>query len=546
MPENNVDALLSRAYWSSNVIGYFFADSLGDYRYRYPLFVYGFQPVGGSHQNAVRNILEGTYRPTSAFESYMTLSSVEAVANITLYSTGTSPSEIAIGRTTLLDRSLAYYPDPTWSDTRAGDVWLASNITNAPFGSFQYYTIMHELGHALGLKHGHEPAANNPAVLTPDRDSIEFSVMTYRTYVGDPHEHFGDATSPQTLMMYDIAALQHIYGANFTTNNTDSYYIWDPSSGGAYVNGVEVGRGSSVFMTVWDGGGIDTYDFSFYGQEMVVDLTPGGWSRFSDAQLAYLGDSQFARGNVFNALQYQGDPRSLIENAVGGNYSDSITGNSADNRLFGGLGNDTLAGGAGYDTLEGGGGDDWMDGGPNGDVFLGGDGWDTVSYLSAAEGAVTVDLTTGQNWGDAYGDVLIDIESVRGSNFGDFLISRPQGAHLYGERGDDYLFGKGGSDGLFGGEGNDTLDGGGGADWLIGNAGRDTFLIRAGTSGALIADFAPDETIVLSQTSIASFSALVNAASQVGADIVVAATGIQFRIANYMLANLAADDFQFA
>ena len=545
MPEINVDALLSGSYWSSNVIGYFFADSLGDYRYRNPLFVYGFQPVGASHQNAVRNILEGTYRPISGFESYMMLTSVEAVANITLYSTGTSPSEIAIGRTTLLDRSLAYYPDPTWSDTRAGDVWLANNIADAPFGSFQYFTIMHELGHALGLKHGHEPAANNPAVLTPDRDSIEFSVMTYNTYVGDPHDHFGDASAPQTLMMYDIAALQHIYGANFTTNNTNSYYIWDPSSGRAYLDGVEVGRGSSVFMTIWDGGGIDTYDFSFFGQEMVIDLRPGGWSRFSDERLGYLGDNHYARGNVFNALQYQGDPRSLIENAVGGSYSDSITGNGADNRLSGGLGNDTLAGGAGYDTLEGSGGDDWMDGGPNGDTFLGGEGWDTVSYLSAVEGPVTVDLTTGQNWGDAYGDVLIEIESVRGSNFGDFLISRPQGAHLYGERGDDHLFGKSGSDGLFGGDGNDTLDGGGGADWLIGNAGRDSFVIRAGTSGALIADFAPDETIVLVQTSITSFSALMTAASQVGADIVVAATGLQFRIANHTLASLAADDFQF-
>ncbi|WP_445503995.1 M10 family metallopeptidase [Microvirga sp. G4-2] len=384
MPENNVTALLSGHYWSSPVIGYFFADSLSDYRYRSPLFVYGFQPVGDAHQLAVQNILEGSSSSLFNGQSYMTLSSVEGVSSLTLYSTGASPETIAIGRSTMLSRSTAYYPDQTWSDIRAGDVWLSNDITSAQLGSFGYYTIMHELGHALGLKHGHDQdITSNPVVLTPDRDSIEFSVMTYRTYVGDQDlTTFGALNTPQTLMMYDIAALQHLYGANFNTNRTDTVYRWDDSTGALYVNGIEAGRGLSIFLTVWDGGGIDTYDFSDFADEMTIDLTPGSWSTFSPARLANLGDNHFAQGNIYNALQFEGDARSLIENAIGGDLDDRITGNAADNMLVGNFGNDTLIGGSGTDTLYGGSGNDYLDiddsSSAGADELYGGDGNDVL------------------------------------------------------------------------------------------------------------------------------------------------------------------------
>ena len=41
--------------------------------------------------------------------------------------------------------------------------------------------ILHETGHALGLKHGHE----FPPAISSDRDSVEYTVMTYRSYPGD-------------------------------------------------------------------------------------------------------------------------------------------------------------------------------------------------------------------------------------------------------------------------------------------------------------------------------------------------------------------------
>src|SRR5262249_60817671 len=95
-------------------------------------------------------------------------------------------------------------------------------------------------------------------------------------------------------------------------------------TGGVVFNGV--GRGppyrSFILLTVWDGGGTDTYDLSNYTADLTIDLNPGQWSTFGQAQLADLGDSggpvHLARGSVANAQLYQGNTASLIENAIGG------------------------------------------------------------------------------------------------------------------------------------------------------------------------------------------------------------------------------------
>ena len=103
-------------------------------------------------------------------------------------------------------------------------------------------------------------------------------------------------------------------------------------------------------MTLWDGGGNDTYDFSNYTTNLSVNLQPGGWTTVSSAQLANLGNGHTAIGNIANAYLYNNNPASLIENAVGGAGSDIITGNIANNKLTGGAGNDTLDGVSGTDT----------------------------------------------------------------------------------------------------------------------------------------------------------------------------------------------------
>ncbi len=192
------------------------------------------------------------------------------------------------------------------------------------------------------------------AAMPLDHDSLEYSVMSYRSYVGAGLGGYtnGSTSYPQTLMMYDIAALQVEYGANYTTHSGNTVYTWDPNTGQAFIDGVGQGApaGNKIFMTLWDGGGSDTYDFSNYATNLTVNLAPGGWTTTSATQLASLGGGHTAIGNIANALLYQGNTASLIENAIGGSGNDTITGNSADNHLTGGAGNDILDGGAGNDT----------------------------------------------------------------------------------------------------------------------------------------------------------------------------------------------------
>ena len=133
--------------------------------------------------------------------------------------------------------------------------------------------------------------------------------------------------------------------------------------GRTWVDG-EVGLdpgGEVIFTTIWDGGGRDRYDLSAYRRDLRLDLRPGEHSVLDRDQLADLGggpNGGHARGSVFNALQYRGDRRSLIEVATGGAGDDRLTGNGGGNRLVGGGGDDRLAGLAGRDVLVGGRGDD--------------------------------------------------------------------------------------------------------------------------------------------------------------------------------------------
>jgi len=218
--------------------------------------------------------------------------------------------------------------------------------------------------------------------------------------------------------MYDIAALQTMYGANYTTNGGDTVYSWSATTGEMFLNGVGQGApaGNKIFMTVWDGGGSDTYDFSNYTTNLKVDINPGGWTTASTTQLASLGSGHYAAGNIANALLFQGNTASLIEDAIGGSGNDIIIGNQANNRLVGGAGSDSLFGDAGNDVLVGGAANDFLYGGTGTDtaVYLG----FTASYslVQNVDGTWTIiDLRSGDGT-----DYLSGIELVQ---FGDGIVT---------------------------------------------------------------------------------------------------------------------------
>ncbi|ESQ73535.1 hypothetical protein ABAC402_18860 [Asticcacaulis sp. AC402] len=260
------------------------------------------------------------------------------------------------------------------SDASDGDIWFGQ--TGQPFyltpriGNWGMSTMIHEIGHTMGLKHGHSdytffdltvggyldgPGQHfGTAALPAEKDGWAWSVMTYRSApefaVGFQGEQFNQ---PQTYMQADIAALQFMYGANFTSNATDTVYTFNATTGEMFINGV--GQGvpefdavagvGKIFRTIWDGNGTDTYDFSNFTNNQTVNLLPGEFSTFSLAQRAdsrpLVAGFTAQPGNIGNALQYQGDARSLIENAITGSGNDKLIGNAAINTLTGGLGNDT-------------------------------------------------------------------------------------------------------------------------------------------------------------------------------------------------------------
>ncbi|MDV2998691.1 MAG: hypothetical protein N5P05_000297 [Chroococcopsis gigantea SAG 12.99] len=434
--DNNIDGLLIGTQWASASLSFSFTDSFSDYESGYPNSTNhssSFQTLNNTQRAVGREWLTRNYYNVSLLSPYEL--------------TGGSDRDATVRIAMSNDPGTAYGYYPGGS-VEAGDIWFNRNDYNAPvIGNYAYHTFGHEIGHALGLKHGHETGGIRNVSMNADRDSMEFSIMTYRSYVGHnlgalpyyTNETYGYA---QSLMMYDIRAIQQMYGAWFGYNSANTTYTFSTTTGEMFVDGVAQGTpgANRIFRTIWDGNGTDTYDFANYSTNLSVDLSPGGWSNldtggnFQRAVLnnGYGGIYQYARGHVFNALQYNGDARSLIENAKGGAGNDVIVGNIANNSLWGNGGNDTIYGGAGNDTVDGGDGNDL--------IYLG-DGDDYVNVVTSGN------------------------DTYYGGTGNDYI---------YGYTGDELYYGEDGNDTLLGSIGNDTINGGAGDDSMDGGSGIDT------------------------------------------------------------------------
>ena len=273
--------------------------------------------------------------------------------------------------------------------------------------------FIHEIGHALGLKHPHdeeagEGAASNPPYLTKQEDITKYTQMSYTERADDYFSVFRDL---------DIAALQYLYGpakVSGTAKNQTGNNIYTLSNV------------QSNF--IWDGGGTDTLDAQSSSMRLTLSLEAGGHSFFGNA----------ASSLITNPGQITINIGTVIENAFGTAFDDVIEGNAAGNYLLGLAGNDRLAGRAGNDRLEGGLGSDTLDGG---------EGRDTIYYdFDPIQSGVRIDMRTNQVTGTSGIDTLISIERVWGSVFDDVFIGSDGEDIFIGDKGNDIAEGNLGSD----------------------------------------------------------------------------------------------------
>jgi serralysin len=211
-------------------------------------------------------------------------------------------------------------------------------------GGYGFVTIIHELGHGLGLAHPHDGGGERDATKFPgvkaafnsygtnNLNQGIYTTMSYNSGWQGERPSSYDFGWEGTPMALDIAALQKLYGANMTTATGNDTYLL-PSQ-----NGV-----GTYWQCIWDAGGQDTLSNAGSSSACTINLTAATLTGASAGGMVSWNKTIKGGFTIANGV--------VIENAIGGSGADVLVGNAQANQLTGGAGTDVLTGGAGSDKF---------------------------------------------------------------------------------------------------------------------------------------------------------------------------------------------------
>ncbi|RFP19460.1 MULTISPECIES: DUF4214 domain-containing protein [unclassified Duganella] len=355
------------------------------------------------------------------------LASWAAVANVK-FTEVLSGGDIQLGTNNQGNQSSGYAYLPNGGDPTYLFINNADNNNNVLTpGSFGPSVLIHELGHTLGLKHPGNYNSTGGDIdgpfLPAATDNLDYSQMSYNTGSGYPLNHKYGITPA----LYDIQAMQYLYGANMSYHaGNDSY------------NFVQ----NSPLQCIWDAGGSDTFNFSACTSAVTINLNAGSFSStapgYNNISIAY---------NV------------TIEGAVAGSGGSTIYANGSGDVITGGAGADIIYEGAGSDTITGNGGRDTV-------VFSG-----AYSHYVLTGNAAALVVT-----GDGT-DMLSGIEVLQ---FSDRSIDLSNGGQ--------FINGSASDDKLVAGVGNEFINAGAGLDSVSFSGARSNYTVTASGSDFIVTD----------------------------------------------------------